>query len=154
DIDRNGTPDLLVANSSGGKLLYQNLGSGANFLQVQLTGRSSNRSAIGAKVRLQSSIDGVGFSQLREISGGNGYACQNQLPAHFGLGDATNVDFLTIEWPSGLVMVMTNVAPNQFTNVLELPPGKPIIRVNGNFSPSNQFSYITHDPVTVTIDSS
>jgi hypothetical protein len=39
--------------------------------------------------------------------------------AHFGLGDATNVDTLRIEWPSGIVQTLTNVAPKQVLTVGE-----------------------------------
>jgi hypothetical protein len=56
---------------------------------------------------------------LREISGGGGYTSQNDLRAHFGLGDATNIDLLRIEWPSGLVQELQNVAANQLLTVTE-----------------------------------
>jgi hypothetical protein len=52
--------------------------------------------------------------QLREISGGSGYASQNALYAHFGLGDATTVDVLRVEWPSGVLQEVKNVAAKQF----------------------------------------
>jgi hypothetical protein len=34
--------------------------------------------------------------------------------AHFGLGDATNVDLLRIEWTSGTVQELYNVLPKQY----------------------------------------
>jgi hypothetical protein len=43
----------------------------------------------------------------------------NGLLAHFGLGDATNVTTLRIEWPSGIVQELPNVAANQFLTVVE-----------------------------------
>ena len=58
--------------------------------------------------------------QLREISSGCGYSGQNTL-AHFGLGDATNIDLVRIEWPSGIVQTMTNVPAQQLLTVTEPP---------------------------------
>src|SRR3989442_7473136 len=57
--------------------------------------------------------------QLREISGGSGFTCQNDLRANFGLGDATNVDIVRIEWPSGIVQETNKVAAKQFLTVTE-----------------------------------
>ena len=39
--------------------------------------------------------------------------------AHFGLGDATNIDNVRIEWPSGIVQTMTNLAAKQILTVVE-----------------------------------
>jgi len=46
-------------------------------------------------------------------------ASLGHLRAHFGLGDATSVDTLRIEWPSGIVQELTDVAPNQILTVTE-----------------------------------
>jgi hypothetical protein len=45
--------------------------------------------------------------------------CSLPPVVHFGLGDATNVEMLRIEWPSGIVQTMTNVAPRQILTVVE-----------------------------------
>jgi hypothetical protein len=68
---------------------------------------------------VKATIGGKTFWQLREISGGSGHGCQNDLRASFGLGDATNVDLVRIEWPSGIVQTMTNVRAKQFLMVEE-----------------------------------
>ena len=56
---------------------------------------------------------------MREISGGSGFGSQNDMRANFGLGDATNAYIVRIEWPSGIVQTMTNVAAKQFLTVVE-----------------------------------
>jgi hypothetical protein len=94
-------------------------GNTNGWLLVQLVGTASNRSAIGAKIRAKATIWGEGVWQLREISGGSGSWGQTDLRAHFGLGDATQVDLLRIEWPSGIVQTLTNVAPNQILTITE-----------------------------------
>src|SRR5262245_35922558 len=90
-------------------------------LNFRLVGTVSNRSAIGAKVRLRATIHGRTFWQMREISGGSGFICQNDMRANFGLGDATNVDLVRIEWPSGTVQEFQNVPVKQFLTVTEPP---------------------------------
>lgn len=72
-----------------------------------------------------SCIDGSMRTQMREISGGSSYASQNAPEAHFGLRDATVVDTVRIEWPSGLVQELHNVPARQILTVpesVETPP--------------------------------
>ncbi len=44
---------------------------------------------------------------------------QSDLRTHFGLGDATNVTTLRIEWPSGIVQELSNIAANQILTITE-----------------------------------
>ncbi len=78
---------------------------------------SGRATGIGAKVRAYAKVQGRFQWQLRDIQGGN--RCQNDLRAHFGLGDATNVTTLRIEWPSGIVQELTSVAANQILTITE-----------------------------------
>ncbi len=122
DYDNNGFLDLFVACGSDAgpttNLLYRNNGNSNGWLKVKLIGVASNRSAIGAKVRVQASIRGRAMWQLREINTGDGFSA-GPLEAHFGLGDATNIDQVRIEWPSGIVQVLTNVAARQSLTISE-----------------------------------
>jgi hypothetical protein len=119
DYDNDGFLDLFVTREAPtGNLLYHNGGNTNAWLEVKLVGTVSNRSAIGAKVRVHATIGGKTFWQLREINTGGGW---NSVPlvAHFGLGDATNADIVRIEWPSGLVQEFQNVAPKQILTYTE-----------------------------------
>jgi hypothetical protein len=87
--------------------------------RLRLVGTVSNCSAIGAKVCARATFGGQELRQVREVSGGSGHCSQNQLRAHFGLGDATNVDVLRIEWPSGIVQEFADVPANQILTVTE-----------------------------------
>ena len=102
-------------------LLYRNNGNSNNWLIVQCAGRVSNRAGLGAKVRVKSTIFGQARWQMREISGGSGYASQNAAYAHFGLGGATNAELVRIEWPSGIVQELTDVSPQQHLTIKEPP---------------------------------
>ncbi len=82
-------------------------------------GLASNRSGIGARVKVQVTIQGQTIWQVREISCGFGQGGASGLVAHFGLGDATNVTALKIEWPSGIVQEQQNIAADQFLTVVE-----------------------------------
>jgi hypothetical protein len=131
DYDNNGFPDLFTGGAGVPGHLYRNNGNTNNWLTVQCLGRVSNRSGIGAKVRIKATIHGQTMWQLREISGGGGLGSQNDLRCGFGLGDATNVDVVRIEWPSGIVQEFTNVAAKQLLTVKE--PSK----LGVDFSPTN-----------------
>jgi len=89
---------------------------------VKPVGTVSNRSAVGAKVRVLANIRGVPTWQMRQISG----TYYDDLRAHFGLGDATEIEVLRIEWPSGIVQELTNLPANQFLTVTEPPRLRPL----------------------------
>jgi hypothetical protein len=131
DYDNDGFLDLVVGNggtSASGvspldahNFLYHNNGNGNSWLAVKLIGAQSNRSGIGAKVRVLATYAGQPRWQLRTISGGEGYGGQNGLRAHFGLGNASNVVTVRVEWPSGVVQELHDVAVKQYLTITEPP---------------------------------
>ena len=130
DYDNDGFLDLFVGNGGNTfsdqdenqrNFLYRNNGNSNNWLVMKLVGTVSNRSAIGSKVRVSTLMGGTNRWQLREISGGDAFGGQNGLRAHFGLGDATNIDTVRIEWPSGAMQELHDVAVKQFLTVTEPP---------------------------------
>jgi hypothetical protein len=135
DYDNDGWLDLVVSNDGNHPcFLYHNNGNTNHWLKVTCTGTASNRSAIGAKVRVQAKIMGSTLWQMREISGGSGYGSQNALETHFGLGDATNVISLEIEWPSGIRQRFHDLASNQTLSINEPPVlSNPIMHIDGSF---------------------
>jgi hypothetical protein len=68
-----------------------------NYVNIRLVGVMSNRSAIGAKISVQSN----GKWQYREVSGGTNFGCL-PLEQHFGLAANREIDAIEIRWPSGL----------------------------------------------------
>jgi hypothetical protein len=131
DYDNNGFPDIfLTSGALSGRAyhnaLFRNKGNSNRWLKVELVGTVSNRSAIGAKVRVKATIRGRTFWQLREIEGGN--RNQNDLRPNFGLGDATAAETVRVEWPSGIVQEFQNVAPNRILTVIEPPKLKFLAR--------------------------
>lgn len=121
DYDNDGFLDLFVGviDNGLGDALYHNEGNDNAWLHVRPVGTVSNRSAIGAKVRIRATVWGQPIWQMREIATGDGFTGQSDLRAHFGLGDATNVTALRIEVPSGIVQEITNVPANQILTITE-----------------------------------
>ncbi len=122
DYDNDGFLDLFVTRGDGrGNALYHNNGNSNAWLTVKLVGTVSNRSAIGARVRVRAFYRGAERWQLRQITGGGGWGSQQELRANFGLGDATNAATVRIEWPSGTVQEFQDVAPRQILTITEPP---------------------------------
>jgi hypothetical protein len=89
---------VIVANQRGPLLLYKNtVQPGRHWMDIELEGAASNRSAIGARV----AVRWKGQVQVQEVSGGSGFSAENQRRLHFGLGSSTAVDRVEIGWPSG-----------------------------------------------------
>ena len=115
DYDGDGRLDLAVAGYYGVRL-FRNVTQNANkWLQVELVGTRSNRSAIGARV----TVVAGGLKQIREVSGGRGTGCQDSLVQHFGLGPRPTRPTVTVRWPDGNVQVLDDVQPNQRIRIVE-----------------------------------
>jgi hypothetical protein len=120
DYDNDGFQDMFVTQlNTFTNRLFHNNGNSNNWLTIQCSGRISNRSGIGAKVRVKATIAGKVVWQLRQISGGDGLGSQNDLRAGFGLGDATNAETVRVEWPSGIVQELRNAPARQFLTLVE-----------------------------------
>ena len=130
DYDNDGFLDLFIADYIGKNVLYHNLGNANHWIKFQLQGTASNRSAIGAKVRVKATIGGKTFWQMREVSASG--LSQNDLRPHFGLGDATNVDLVRIEWPSGSVQELQNLPAGQFVTLWEPPAIRAALEPDGS----------------------
>ena len=110
DYDNDGDLDL----STAGKL-FENTGNGNRWLRVRLEGdgKSVNRSAIGAQVRIS-----LGDRTLtRQVEAGTGEGNQNELTLHFGLGQHAAPVSLEIFWPNGVTQSVTNVETNRLIPV-------------------------------------
>ncbi|MCD6068803.1 MAG: hypothetical protein K0S33_3629 [Bacteroidetes bacterium] len=124
DYDNDGFEDLAVATCQYNgidrpDLLFHNNGNSNHWITISLTGTISNRSAIGARIYIKATINGNDVWQMREITAQSSYCGQNDLRAHFGLGDATQIDSVKIVWPLGLREHYIGVNPDQFIGYVE-----------------------------------
>ena len=110
DFDRDGDLDVLFSTNNGPAYLYRNDGGNRNhWIQLKLQGTRSNRSAIGAVVRV-TSAQGV---QWQTVHSGSSYCSASDLALTFGLGPDAVVKTIEIEWPSGLRQRLDNVTAGQ-----------------------------------------
>jgi hypothetical protein len=116
DFDNDGRVDLAVLPITGQPLLLQNKTVNSNaWVGLQLRGTRSNRDAIGSSVK----IAYCGETQFDTVRNGGSYVSRNDPRLHFGLGDCTKVDRVTITWPRGGVQVVKDVGVNRYTTIEE-----------------------------------
>jgi hypothetical protein len=116
DYNNDGNIDVLVShNNEPPSLLRNEGGNKRNWLLVKCVGTRSNRSAIGARVRL---VAGQ-HAQMEEVRSGSSFLSQSDLRLHFGLGLATAADLLEVTWPSGLKESFRGVRANQLITLVE-----------------------------------
>jgi hypothetical protein len=125
DYDKDGDLDVLITNNHGpARLLRNDGGNRHKWISVKAVGTKSNRSALGAIVRVQSASAGKQWSTVRS---GSSYASQSDLALTFGLGNDAMIQAIEVEWPSGIKDRVANVPANQFVIIEE---GKGLIRRN------------------------
>ena len=113
DLDNDGDLDLVVNNTDEVAFLYENRLNSANFLRVQLLKNNMATSFPGAKVEITHDDK----KQLYEIASTRGFYSSSEALAHFGLGDASQVDKLKVYWPGGKVSTLENIEVNQLVTV-------------------------------------
>ena len=131
DLNNDGLQDVF-ANLGGavfgdayGDALFRNPGGhGNHWLSVRLVGVKSNRSALGAKIRLTVvGPDGKESLRFREVTGGGSFG-SSSLAQAIGLGKARRVKTLEVWWPaSDTRQTFRDVPADQFIEVREFDTG-------------------------------
>lgn len=124
DLDLDGDLDLVLNNMDRPAQIYRNNSTQGNSVRVQLVGTRSNRQALGAVVRARSE----GIEQVRYLTLSRGWSSTSEPVLHFGLGDARQVDEMTIEWPSGTVQTLSGLSAGHLHRVEE-PDGQATTKV-------------------------
>jgi len=116
DIDNDGNVDVVVYNVGSPPSLFLNETKNSNHrVLFRLVGKKSNRAALGARVTVTAGT----LVQMDEVRGGGSYLSSNDQRLHFGLGAEPVMKQVTIEWPSGLVERLANVAADKIYTVTE-----------------------------------
>jgi hypothetical protein len=122
DYDNDGDQDLVIFTNDGPLSLYRNDLSGpdTHWLRVFLDTRATPGLAPGGcGAHLVATVGGV--ARHAWMLGGSNYQSQSELAVHFGLGGATMVEELRVEWPNGRTATWTSVAADRTVVLASCP---------------------------------
>ena len=97
--------------------LFLNKTNKNNWIKVALTGTTSNKSGIGARVKVVSGD----LAQIRERVPAHGYNSANEPLETYGLGARKTVDYIEVRWPSGIVQRVEKPGVRQIIAITEAP---------------------------------
>ena len=125
DYDNDGDVDVLVMNMNEPPSLLRNDYAGPNgWLQVKLEGTRSNRSGLGATIR----VTVAGRTTARVVLSQSSYYSHDDLRQHFGLGSARRADQVEVVWPSGQVDRLRDVEGARVVTIREGEAGQALPR--------------------------
>jgi len=125
DLDNDGDQDVF--EQMGGALrgdafydaLYENPGFGNRWIAVHLAGVRTNRSAIGARIRVVVREGGSERSIYKHVNSGGTFGA-NPLRQSIGLGAAERIERLEILWPTtGQTQTFLDVPMDRFISIVE-----------------------------------
>ena len=118
DFDNDGALDVLINNNGGPPLLLHNeVGGRNNWVGLSLIGRKCNIGAVGAWIRW--GVNGKQHARLK--TAGGSFLSSHDPREILGIGDATRLDFLELQWPqpSGKIERFQNVSINRYHTIEE-----------------------------------
>lgn len=115
DFDNDGRLDLVVNNADAPVSIYRNRGAAGHSISVRLKGKLSNSFGVGSTVR----IEAGGAKQVRYLTLERAWLSASEPVLHFGLGNATNIDSLTVDWPCSSRQSYTNLEADRFYTITE-----------------------------------
>ena len=126
DIDNDGDEDLLtetggaVPGDSHAFRLFENPGNGNDWISLHLVGVKTNRSAIGARIKVMVENEGQPPRFIFRTVGSGGSFGASPLTQHIGLGKSARLLDLEIDWPASRThQNFAQVAPDQFLEIKE-----------------------------------
>ncbi|MEM9544957.1 MAG: CRTAC1 family protein [Bacteroidota bacterium] len=120
DYDNDGDLDLLMLNYDGQVRLLRNEEiNGNGYLRVKLRSKKSAPDGIGSWIEVKTN-DGV--KQYFEMRTGSNLGGGDEIMAHFGLGTATMIDSIKVNWMSGAESILTNIGINTTLTIREPTP--------------------------------
>jgi tetratricopeptide (TPR) repeat protein len=126
DLDNDGDSDIFIEvggaylGDAFSNSLYLNPGQNNNrWIKLKLEGTESNRSAIGAKVKVTFKENGVSRSVYRTLNSGGSFGA-SALRIEIGIGQANSIDQIEITWPKNQKkQIFKNIQPNQYLKIIE-----------------------------------
>jgi hypothetical protein len=126
DLDNDGDSDIFIEvggaylGDAFSNSLYLNPGQNNNrWIKLKLEGTESNRSAIGAKVKVSFKENGVSRSVYRTLNSGGSFGA-SALRIEIGIGQANSIDQIEITWPKNQKkQIFKKIQPNQYLKIIE-----------------------------------
>jgi len=119
DLNTDGFYDIYASyyfgNTNHTDKLWLNTKNNNNYLPIHLIGYQGNRSAVGAKIIVESNS----MTQIKEIRAGESYGISNSLCQIFGLGSDDSIAKVTVIWPDGKKNEFTNIQINKALYITE-----------------------------------
>jgi hypothetical protein len=122
DLDNDGKIDAVVTTNDGpAHVLHNETKTSNHWLTLELVGHKSNRDAIGAEVKVVTTLG----AQYQTVSTTGSYLSSSDKRVHFGLGNDATVQTLEIHWPSGIVQTLHAVAADRVLRIEEAAESSP-----------------------------
>jgi hypothetical protein len=117
DLFNDGHVDVVINNMDSAPTLLRNVSNNANhWITLKLVGGpGSPRDAVGAKVFLTAG----GARQRADVFSGGSYGSSSDPRIHFGLGSATKIDKVEIQWPSGVKQTVVLPGVDRIFTIVE-----------------------------------
>ncbi len=131
DLDGDGDLDLVYTNFRKGLTVLRNDSDQGHRVEISLRGAKSNRFGVGAVVRIESALG----TQVRPLVLARGYMSSSEPLLHFGLGNDTEIEKLTVSWPSGYNQTFTHLPVDRRLTITEMiPPARRVVAVSNSDS--------------------
>ena len=155
DADRDGDIDIALS-AEGTGVHYNDIKNKGNWLELRLEGKQSNKAAIGSYALIKAKRNGVGYWQMRSVAPSKGFLfAKDDITLHFGLGDATIIDSVIIQWTSGKKTILTNLPVNQYRHIVEdATVNTNCARVEAKILPLNNITKLCNQNGTVRLTAS
>lgn len=126
DLDNDGDEDIYI--DMGGAYpgdvyqnsLFINPGQGNNnWIDISTQGTTCNKAAIGARLMVYFKEDNKPRVVYRDVNSGGSFGA-NPLRQHIGIGKATSIDSIVINWPGDKTLqTLTNISPNHYISIVQ-----------------------------------
>lgn len=111
DWNRDGREDIAISHiGSPAALLMNRTEQTGHWINLSLTGTTSDRDATGTKVRVKTAN---GSTTWHQVAAGSGYEAHNESQVVIGIGNAREIKEVELTWPSGKRQSFSDVAADQ-----------------------------------------
>jgi hypothetical protein len=116
DLDDDGDTDIVICVLGGAPVILRNEGTRHHWLGLSLAGANLNRQAIGARVSV---TDTSGHKQIFDVATAGSYLSSSDARIIVGLGTATVVQQVEVQWPGQRVQRVANPAIDRYLTINE-----------------------------------